>query len=253
MPHGEGRPAQRGSMKHGCRREPRGSTKSARSARVAHPFFSRIDSGGGGGEAHGRDPWHRRDALSTGTRSRRTQAVAAGADAAQRPAHSRTHERSRELAGADARANGATTKASRRTRRTRRASSSAFRKIREEIDAFEPDFIVMWGDDQYENFKEDIIPPFCVLAYDEFDFKPYARLRGEAQHLGRAGRQGLHPSRTPQGRALSRASGCSRKASTCRMPTSRCTRTAWATPSRTRCSTSISTAKASRRRSCRSR
>src|SRR6185295_17869540 len=25
----------------------------------------------------------------------------------------------------------------------------AFRKIREEIDTFKPDFIVMWGDDQY--------------------------------------------------------------------------------------------------------
>jgi len=61
---------------------------------------------------------------------------------------------------------------------------SAFRKIREEIDAFRPDFIVMWGDDQYENFKEDIIPPFCVLAYDRFDFKPYARLRGRPNIWG---------------------------------------------------------------------
>ena len=25
----------------------------------------------------------------------------------------------------------------------------------------------MFGDDQYENFKEDIVPPFAVLAYDE--------------------------------------------------------------------------------------
>ena len=61
---------------------------------------------------------------------------------------------------------------------------SAFRKIREEIDAFEPDFIVMWGDDQYENFKEDIIPPFCVLAYDQFNFKPYARIRSGANIWG---------------------------------------------------------------------
>ena len=55
---------------------------------------------------------------------------------------------------------------------------NAFRKIRQEIDAFKPDFILMWGDDQYENFKEDIIPPFCVLAYDHFEFMPYHRLRG---------------------------------------------------------------------------
>ncbi len=32
---------------------------------------------------------------------------------------------------------------------------SAFRKIREEIDAFQPDFILMWGDDQYES----AVPP----------------------------------------------------------------------------------------------
>ena len=55
---------------------------------------------------------------------------------------------------------------------------SAFRRIREEIDAFRPDLIVMWGDDQYENFREDIIPPFCVLAYEALTFQPYKRLRG---------------------------------------------------------------------------
>ena len=60
----------------------------------------------------------------------------------------------------------------------------AFRKIREEIDAFKPDFILMWGDDQYENFKEDIIPPFCVLAYERLDFKPYLRLRGRPNIWG---------------------------------------------------------------------
>jgi hypothetical protein len=53
----------------------------------------------------------------------------------------------------------------------------AFRQIREEIDAFQPDFILIWGDDQYENFKEDIIPPFCVLAYEQLTFQPYHRLR----------------------------------------------------------------------------
>ena len=36
---------------------------------------------------------------------------------------------------------------------------AGFRKLRAELDAFGPDFIVIWGDDQYENFKEDIIPP----------------------------------------------------------------------------------------------
>lgn len=60
----------------------------------------------------------------------------------------------------------------------------AFRKIREEIDAFRPDFIVIWGDDQYENFQEDIIPPFCVLAYDRVGFRPFQRLGGKPNIWG---------------------------------------------------------------------
>src|SRR5919108_425015 len=61
---------------------------------------------------------------------------------------------------------------------------SAFRTIRDEIDTFKPDFILMWGDDQYENFKEDIIPPYCVLAYDQLEFRPYKRLRGRPNIWG---------------------------------------------------------------------
>jgi hypothetical protein len=47
------------------------------------------------------------------------------------------------------------------------------RKIRAELDAFRPDFVVIWGDDQHENFVEDIIPAFCVLAYDNIQAKPW--------------------------------------------------------------------------------
>jgi hypothetical protein len=50
-----------------------------------------------------------------------------------------------------------------------------FRKIRAEIDRFRPDFVLIWGDDQHENFKEDIIPPFCVLLYDRVVSRPFAR------------------------------------------------------------------------------
>jgi hypothetical protein len=53
---------------------------------------------------------------------------------------------------------------------------TAFRKIREEIDAFNPDFVLIFADDQYENFKETIIPPFCVLAYDKIEFQPFVRM-----------------------------------------------------------------------------
>ena len=45
-------------------------------------------------------------------------------------------------------------------------------KTRAALDAFAPDFILMWGDDQYENFREDIIPPYCINAYDRFAFSP---------------------------------------------------------------------------------
>jgi Catalytic LigB subunit of aromatic ring-opening dioxygenase len=47
------------------------------------------------------------------------------------------------------------------------------RVLRKELDEFKPDFIVMWGDDQYENFKEDVIPPFCLYAYDDMEIYPY--------------------------------------------------------------------------------
>ena len=36
---------------------------------------------------------------------------------------------------------------------------AAFQQQRAELDAFNPDFVLIWGDDQYENFKEDIIRP----------------------------------------------------------------------------------------------
>jgi len=53
-----------------------------------------------------------------------------------------------------------------------------FRQLRREIDAFNPDFIVIWGDDQYENFREEIIPPFCVFILDEVVSTPFAHTLG---------------------------------------------------------------------------
>lgn len=48
----------------------------------------------------------------------------------------------------------------------------AFRQVRAEIEAFAPDFILVWGDDQYENFLEDGVPPFCVYIFDEAEYRP---------------------------------------------------------------------------------
>src|ERR1051326_9148095 len=47
------------------------------------------------------------------------------------------------------------------------------RKIRSALDEFRPDFMLIWGDDQHENFVEDIIPAFCVLAYDNIEAHPW--------------------------------------------------------------------------------
>ena len=56
-----------------------------------------------------------------------------------------------------------------------------FRQQRAALDAFNPDIVLIWGDDQYENFKEDIIPPFCVLAYDEVECRPFLNRNGSAK------------------------------------------------------------------------
>jgi len=47
------------------------------------------------------------------------------------------------------------------------------RKLRARLDEFKPDLVIFWGDDQYENFKEDIIPAFCVQAYPDTELQPY--------------------------------------------------------------------------------
>jgi hypothetical protein len=46
-------------------------------------------------------------------------------------------------------------------------------RCREALDAFDPDVLVVWGDDQYENFREEVIPPFCVLAYGDVEVDPF--------------------------------------------------------------------------------
>jgi len=51
----------------------------------------------------------------------------------------------------------------------RRTLVQHFRHARKLLDDFRPDLVLIWGDDQHENFTADIIPPFCVLAYDEIE------------------------------------------------------------------------------------
>ena len=65
----------------------------------------------------------------------------------------------------------------------RRRLVNGFRKAREALDAFNPDVVLIWGDDQYENFREDGVPSFCVFLQDAIESRPYAR-------AGREGRGG---------------------------------------------------------------
>jgi hypothetical protein len=50
--------------------------------------------------------------------------------------------------------------------RHRKTLVEHLRRVRVAIDTFAPDIVVLWGDDQYENFREDLIPAFSILAYE---------------------------------------------------------------------------------------
>jgi Catalytic LigB subunit of aromatic ring-opening dioxygenase len=63
-------------------------------------------------------------------------------------------------------------------------------RVRKALDEFAPDAVVMCGDDQYENFREDLIPPFAVYIQDSFETQPLKR-----------GRRGLPPSPNVWGRS----------------------------------------------------
>lgn len=59
--------------------------------------------------------------------------------------------------------------------RHRDVALGACREARKAIDEFNPDIVVIFADDQYENFKEDVLPPFCVYAADEFALADVAK------------------------------------------------------------------------------
>ena len=92
-----------------------------------------------------------------------------------------------------------------------------------------PTSSLVWGDDQYENFKEDVIPPFAVLAYDDLDARTRERCATSStlkrgQRLGR----GRRDARTacagrPDIARRSTTGLLERRASTSPTPTSRCT------------------------------
>ena len=52
------------------------------------------------------------------------------------------------------------------------------KRIRAAIDSFRPDAVIIFGDDQYECFREDLVPAYCVFVGEKFLTKPYLRARG---------------------------------------------------------------------------
>jgi hypothetical protein len=50
-----------------------------------------------------------------------------------------------------------------------------YRELRGRLDAFAPDLVLIFGDDQYENFKNDCIPSYCVYILDEVVNTPFAK------------------------------------------------------------------------------
>jgi hypothetical protein len=54
---------------------------------------------------------------------------------------------------------------------------AGFQRARKALDEFQPDLVLIWGDDQYENFREDVVPAFCVQAYDDVEARPWQRYR----------------------------------------------------------------------------
>lgn len=61
--------------------------------------------------------------------------------------------------------------------RHRASLMAGFDRLRVALDDFAPDVVIVFGDDQYENFREDIIPPFAVLAYPDLDVQPWMAMK----------------------------------------------------------------------------
>lgn len=57
----------------------------------------------------------------------------------------------------------------------RRHLMADFSRVRARLDEFKPDFVVIWGDDQYEQFQEDCVPPFNVFILDDYECQPFLK------------------------------------------------------------------------------
>jgi hypothetical protein len=55
----------------------------------------------------------------------------------------------------------------------RDALLAGYRGLAERLAEFGPDLVLIWGDDQFENFKRDCVPPFNVGIFDTVTCRPF--------------------------------------------------------------------------------
>ena len=67
----------------------------------------------------------------------------------------------------------------------RNALVAGLRRVRSDLDAFNPDVVLIWGDDQHENFQEDLIPPYSVLCYNDLEVQPWLQAADSAMMAGK--------------------------------------------------------------------
>jgi hypothetical protein len=67
----------------------------------------------------------------------------------------------------------------------RAALREGFHRTRAALEEFAPDVVLIWGDDQYENFREDIVPPYAVLAYEDKVVHPWRHAEDSSNMKGK--------------------------------------------------------------------
>jgi len=55
---------------------------------------------------------------------------------------------------------------------------AGYERLREELHRFDPDLVLIWGDDQYENYRRECVPPMAIGIFDSVASRPYMLGRG---------------------------------------------------------------------------
>jgi hypothetical protein len=55
----------------------------------------------------------------------------------------------------------------------RRRLLAGYSVLRDALHAFKPDLVLIWGDDQFENYKKTCVPAFALGIFDQLDVRPF--------------------------------------------------------------------------------